>query len=252
MDTKLIHPDRGYYKEIVNSTNLEIHSPDYPSGSYLVAGEQTSGKGRGDHKWESLGFNNLFFSSKIELSINQLSPIPLISLLIGGAVLRTLHSLQPDRAEKILLKWPNDIFLDGNKIGGILIETYIQGKNLELIVGIGINLYNSKKDEFSYSSLFPAEPDEAFRKKMISLLITELNTSLNKWISNDHSESLEFISKYSYLFHKEVSTEINGEIITGKAIGYTGEGYLIIQSNEKLFELHDTINNFKILTGTEE
>ena len=108
------------------STNLwlSINSTGIDDG--VIALQQTEGKGRGDRSWES-PTGGLYFS--------LVSPShPLLPLIAGISVIQTLN----DITDKLNLKWPNDIMLDGKKVGGILCES--DGKNS--VVGIGINLNN--------------------------------------------------------------------------------------------------------------
>ena len=71
--------------------------------------------------------------------------IPL-SLLVGLICVETLNSMIKNGS--IGLKWPNDMLLDKKKIGGILVEKEIMGKNINNIVGIGINLNHPEKEDW--------------------------------------------------------------------------------------------------------
>jgi BirA family transcriptional regulator, biotin operon repressor / biotin---[acetyl-CoA-carboxylase] ligase len=93
-----------------------------PIGSIVVADHQTAGRGRLERRWESPKGSALLVSFVLE-------PNPLLSLAAGVAA---AEACGPD----VRLKWPNDLLLQGKKLGGILVET----TPVRAICGIGINL----------------------------------------------------------------------------------------------------------------
>ena len=112
--------------------------------SLLVAERQTAGRGRLGRSWHSLGpepagtsqasqpapLAALTFSLGLPLAPQSWSGL---SLAVGLAVARSLH---PDLG----LKWPNDIWLGGRKLAGILIETASIGQRRCTVIGVGINI----------------------------------------------------------------------------------------------------------------
>src|SRR5882672_5073771 len=101
----------------------------------LLADEQTAGRGRRGRRWHSAPGAGLTFSLAVALRrpLRELAALPLVA---GVAVARALHSLGVARAA---LKWPNDLVVDGAKLGGILVETRMQGGASLAVIGIGIN-----------------------------------------------------------------------------------------------------------------
>ena len=102
-----------------------------------VAEAQTAGRGRRGRVWVSPAGANLYLSV---LRIFTAIPESLqgLSLAVGVAVARAMQSL---KVEGIALKWPNDILLDGRKLGGILLETSAAGAGAwRVVTGIGINV----------------------------------------------------------------------------------------------------------------
>jgi len=93
-----------------------------PIGSIVVADHQTAGRGRLERRWESPEGSALLVSFVLE-------PNPLLSLAAGVAAAEACGS-------DVRLKWPNDLLLQGKKLGGILVET----TPVRAICGIGINL----------------------------------------------------------------------------------------------------------------
>jgi BirA family biotin operon repressor/biotin-[acetyl-CoA-carboxylase] ligase len=100
----------------------------------LVAEQQTAGRGRLGRQWDSQSGASLTFSLGLPLAPVDWSGL---SLAVGVALAEALHS-------RIRLKWPNDLWLDDRKLGGILIETASAGDGglgpRYAVIGVGINI----------------------------------------------------------------------------------------------------------------
>lgn len=118
-----------------NSLLLDRASRGAPSGSVLWALEQTAGRGRRGREWISTAGNSLTFSLlwRFDSSI----PLDGLSLVAGLAVVDALSSLG---VAGLALKWPNDVWLDGRKLCGLLVELQQSGSRVGAVVGIGLNL----------------------------------------------------------------------------------------------------------------
>lgn len=120
------------------STNTllgERASGGAPSGSVIWALEQTAGRGRRGRVWRSKAGDSLTFSLLWRFTTSN--ALAGLSLAVGLAVAQALEGLG---ARKVQLKWPNDIWLDGRKLGGILVELQQVGTRCAAIIGIGVNL----------------------------------------------------------------------------------------------------------------
>jgi BirA family biotin operon repressor/biotin-[acetyl-CoA-carboxylase] ligase len=97
----------------------------------IAAEEQTAGRGRRGRRWHSTPGSGVTFSlgTRVTRPVRELAAL---SLVAGVAVARALHALGMDAK----LKWPNDLVVEGAKLGGILVET--RGSN-QAVIGIGIN-----------------------------------------------------------------------------------------------------------------
>jgi BirA family biotin operon repressor/biotin-[acetyl-CoA-carboxylase] ligase len=103
----------------------------------LVAEHQSQGRGRMGRAWLSSPGCSLTFSLGLALDMADWSGL---SLAVGCAIADALEPLQPGLAPRLQLKWPNDIWLDGRKLGGILIETVPAGTQRMVVVGVGLNI----------------------------------------------------------------------------------------------------------------
>ena len=110
----------------------------------LVTGiHQTAGRGRrGAGWWQPAGSLAMTLVAEIPSKENlPVSVLPIWSLACGLAVAESLHQLNPDL--KPLVRWPNDIEINGRKIGGLLLEATTTQR---LLIGVGINTNGSKED----------------------------------------------------------------------------------------------------------
>src|SRR5690606_28847826 len=112
-----------------------------PVPHLVLADQQTRGRGRGQNTWWS-NAGSLTFSLLMELDAGRLpmSRWPEVSLTVGSSICSALSGLLP--GEELGLKWPNDVYLRGAKLAGVLVEIppRIAGR---VVVGVGLNVANS-------------------------------------------------------------------------------------------------------------
>ena len=129
------------------STNADIAAAaraGAPEGVVLVADEQTAGRGRRDRTWASPPGASLSMSLLLRPhGENQVWGW--LSLLAGMAVTRGLRAYT-GAGDRVALKWPNDVLIDGLKVCGILSERVETPTGPAAIVGIGINLALGQDD----------------------------------------------------------------------------------------------------------
>lgn len=122
----------------IDSTNAELMRrtrDGQTQAALLVARQQTAGRGRLGRQWLSAAgvgaeATSLTFSLSLPLAPHDWAGL---SLAVGVSLAESLHP-------ELRLKWPNDLWLDGRKLGGVLIETAgVEGRR-QAIIGVGINL----------------------------------------------------------------------------------------------------------------
>jgi BirA family transcriptional regulator, biotin operon repressor / biotin---[acetyl-CoA-carboxylase] ligase len=106
-----------------------------PEGTLILAERQTAGRGRSGRAWASEGGAGIW-STLIARPADD-AALDVLSLRVGLAMARALEAFTND---EIRVKWPNDLMLDGGKLGGILIESRWRDERVDWVaIGIGIN-----------------------------------------------------------------------------------------------------------------
>ena len=162
------------HHETIDSTNLEAHrlvAAGERGPLWILAGEQTAGRGRLGRTWVSKPGN--LYSTLIWPTAAPVQNLGQLSFVASLAVAEAAEKFV--RPGAITLKWPNDCLLDGHKFCGILTENLITLNNGCIIaVGIGINV-DYVPDNLPYKA-------ERLTGADLHQLFQELSASLSKWL----------------------------------------------------------------------
>lgn len=121
--------------EVVGSTNdhaRELALAGAPHGTVVVAEQQTAGRGRQGRVWSAPAGRALTFSALVRPGPTGFEALP---LAVAVAVCEACEALVPVACT---IKWPNDVWVDGRKVAGVLIEARPQDG--WAVVGIGLNV----------------------------------------------------------------------------------------------------------------
>jgi BirA family transcriptional regulator, biotin operon repressor / biotin---[acetyl-CoA-carboxylase] ligase len=132
---------RIHYFDEVGSTQrvaAELAEADAAQGTVVIAEAQTAGRGRLGRSWHSPAGLNLYTTVILRPRI-AITDVPRLSLVAGVAAAEALETVAPGH---VALKWPNDIWLDDRKAGGIIAEALTDGSQQLacVLLGIGINV----------------------------------------------------------------------------------------------------------------
>ncbi len=132
---------RVEWRSLVDSTNTWARqSTDGGLPALFVADQQTHGRGRGENSWWSPSgcLMMTLAVSSTTLPTDQ-SKWNQLSLLVGLAAAEAIERVCPNLS--LRLKWPNDVYVAGFKVGGILIESVSSGSDTRFLIGVGINVH---------------------------------------------------------------------------------------------------------------
>ena len=122
--------------ESTNDKALELLEEGKPEGTLVVADEQTRGRGRRERRWESPPHLGIYASLILRPKLPP-GQLTLVSLAMGVGACKALRQVGLSGAG---VKWPNDLLVEGRKLGGILCEARGEGGREGVVVGLGLNV----------------------------------------------------------------------------------------------------------------
>jgi BirA family transcriptional regulator, biotin operon repressor / biotin---[acetyl-CoA-carboxylase] ligase len=211
----------------IDSTNLEAHRL-FASGErgplFLLADEQTAGRGRLDRNWASLRGN--CYSTLIQPLTSDIAATPQIGFVVALAVadvVRQHTTAQPQ------LKWPNDVLVRGAKIAGILCEVLSQSP-LTLAIGCGINVAHSPTGLAYPATCLATESATADRDLVFQTYRDALNRWLNIWNNGAGFAMIRDAWASLAIGIGETATmKVGTEQLTGRFEGITEQGAVMLK-----------------------
>lgn len=167
------------YAGEVASTQDVLRNGTHPHGAVAVAEHQTAGRGRSGRRWDDTPSTALLFS--ILLRPPETAPPAQLSLVTGLAV---AAAIEQETALRPLVKWPNDVLVDGRKVAGILLEAADQ----EVVCGIGVNVNQQPSDlppatRAPATSLAIAARHAFDRGAILASVLVELERRYADWLA---------------------------------------------------------------------
>lgn len=219
--------------EETDSTNTRLLAEPLARTGFevLFAESQTAGRGRRGRTWHSPKGAHLYFSVSTAYR-GALSLLPPLALAVGVACAEAVETVT---GLPIRLKWPNDLYLEGRKLGGILIETQAMTRApVHVVVGVGLNVRMPVEAgagiDQPWSDLRGA-PQAVDRNLLAAALLDALSTALLKFEAEGFAPfKADYARRDLLLDHAVEIHAANGETRSGRALGVDSEGALCVQS----------------------
>lgn len=226
--------------DVLDSTNEEakrLAGGGASHGAFIWAKGQTAGKGRMGREWESLD-GNMFVSVLLrpDCDLPQCAQLSFVAAVAGVDTIRPIVSEGDVRA-----KWPNDILLDGKKLGGILLESFTtigeDGEDCQwVVVGVGINV-----DSFPEETIFPATCLKASGVEIISAKIVLSRFVYNfihrydEWMGQGFAVTREAWEEAAYGLHSPMEAHVGKDVIKGSfdSIDEFGRLHVLLENGEE-------------------
>lgn len=221
----------------VDSTNTFLKdalskSTPFLEGTVILAEKQFAGRGQSGNTWQSEPGKNLTFSILLNPSFLQVDQ----QFELNKAVSLALNDvLSKYFNESAAIKWPNDLYIHHQKIGGMLIENIVQGNRIKhAIVGIGLNVNQSQfPDNLKNISSFRQELHQDYD---LMVILNEICNSVEARYLQLRSGAFdklnqEYLNKL-YLIHKWSLFKFDKRIESGKIIGVNSIGQLVLETTE--------------------
>eukprot|EP00249_Psilotum_nudum_P020156 c27581_g1_i1 orf=432-1508(-) len=258
--------------ETVQFGRLLLWSPHLPStqtflsenfrafalGTVCIADVQFQGKGRAGNSWASpLGC--LMFSFTLQMENGRM--VPFLQYVVTLAMIEAIANVSSEKdfpSLEVKIKWPNDLYANGLKIGGVLCTSTYSANKFNIVVGVGLNVGNSNPTTCLDALLQElVGGTSSFRKEeLLASFFGKFEELFNIFINQGFS-ALE-ASYYQNWLHSGQNVELEEKLEEGAPVskvsltikGLSPTGYLLaIDDHFEKYELHPDGNSFDLMRG---
>lgn len=212
-----------------NTLSFEHARAGDPGKLWITARRQLGGRGRRGRTWVSEPGN--LYASLLLIDPAPQTELASLPLVVALALHRAIVAEMPFAADRVAIKWPNDILVDGKKVSGILIESekLASGHN-GVVIGCGVNIAH-KPDNPLYPATSLSEagsstsPDILFARLMV-----ELAAALEIW-DRGHGVA-EIVRQWKTLVHgigQPITVNLPDRSISGIFAGIERDGLLVLR-----------------------
>jgi len=226
-----------HVEQILESTNAYLvhRIGKIENGQTCIAEYQSAGRGRRGREWISPFASHLYFSMywRLEAGIEKASGL---SLLVGIA---TVNALEKIGVSGVALKWPNDLYYQGKKLAGILIELNAQASDVcHSVIGIGINVRmppaQGELIDQPWVDLNSISTEAIDRNLLSGLLIKELHLLLTAYEEKGLTPFLARWFELDCFLDKNVNLIVADKVQTGICKGINEQGALLLEVDQEV------------------
>lgn len=191
-------------------------------GDVCLADTQTAGRGRRGRSWQSPPGANLYVS--LRWCFAEVPPqYGLLSLVTGLAVAETLaqHGIEGHG-----IKWPNDIYYQGRKLGGILLQTAQPLREVVIGIGLNVNMLPQQAEGIDqpWVSLAMIRGEPLDREQLLQALLAQLVPRLQRFPALDQTSFQAQWQPWDVLAGQAVTVHLAETTLQGTALGIDGQG----------------------------
>jgi len=230
LKTKVFGRQIHTFDEIGSTQDIAhtLASSGAPEGTLVIAEAQTQGKGRLGRTWASPK-GGLWFSLVLTPTLMSLNQAPGLTILFALSIAKVIRM---ETNLPVLIKWPNDLYINNKKIAGILTESStVEVAVKYIILGVGMNVnIDSAILPLGATSL----KDELGKEISVIELLTKILESMEedylKFISvYNLSPFLKEINEFSLVIGKQIKVQLPKKSIQGYATSIDEHGRLLIE-----------------------
>ena len=234
---KISGVEHVHVEQILDSTNKYLldNIATLKKGETCLAEYQAAGRGRRGREWISPFASHLYCSMywRLDAGIDKASGL---SLLVGIA---TVNALEKLGLQGVGLKWPNDLYYQGKKLAGILIELNAQASDVcHAVIGIGINVRmpveQGKLIDQPWADLNSINNAPIDRNQLSGLLIKELQSLLTSYEEKGLAPFLSRWFELDCFINQQVNLIIADKVQTGLCRGINEQGALLLEIDNEI------------------
>ena len=214
--------------------NLASNSEPLPEGTVIMADNQFAGRGQQESVWQTVAGKNISASIYLKPSFLPLRKQFFLNMAVSLAVAEALSDFLPS---PVKVKWPNDIYYNRKKLGGILIENTLTGSSIKsAVVGIGLNI-NQEQFTGDLSEKATSVYQILHKQVDLELVMEKIFVFMEKYYLNLKSERYSILQN-NYLnrllnFDTVAKYIQNGQVFEGIIKGVEDSGLLIMEIDKE-------------------
>ena len=221
--------------------NILSNSKPVPEGTVIMAEDQFAGRGQRENVWHAEPGKNLTFS--ILLRPNFIDAAGQYDVT-RAASLGVYDALQPLLGDGLKIKWPNDIYYQDKKLGGMLIENILQGSQIKnSVIGIGLNV---NQDNFHDNAHNATSIRKILQRDYdLKNILAEICNHIEAYYLHLKAGRFDFVRNAYlsrlYWLNEERQYRSNGQVFAGRIKSVTNAGMLVIDKDgeEAAFNLKE-------------
>jgi BirA family biotin operon repressor/biotin-[acetyl-CoA-carboxylase] ligase len=214
-----------------NDLAKELAIRGAPEGTLVVAESQTRGRGRLGRQWDSPPGTGLYVSLLLrpELPPTEMPQITLTTAVAVARAVSRVTGLTPG------IKWPNDLLLNGKKLGGILTEMETESDQIRyLVVGLGLNVNNPAFPEelaAIATSLALATGRSYSRVRLLQAWLEEFEELYGRFLAQEFAGILDEWRRLAVTLGQRVTVRQGPRTICGLALEVAPDGALLLETD---------------------
>lgn len=222
---------RGIFLEVTASTNDDAKQQAREGaehGTFVVADQQTAGRGRGGSRWFSPPGANLYFSILLRPQGLGLENVASFALAAGTCVAGAVEQRLAN-GERAGIKWPNDVQVRGRKIAGLLLEASHRAGQLGfVVVGVGLNVATKEFPPELVATSLALEGVHVDRRALAEELAARLCDAWSRFEREGLAPFLPALAERDVLRGKRIRVED----VSGVAAGVDARGQLLLATSD--------------------
>lgn len=204
-------------------------------GTLVLAEAQRKGRGRLGREWVSLKQTGLWSSLVLKPQVHP-SKVATLTLMAALAVVEAIEQVSGLQAQ---IKWPNDVYLNGKKVCGILSEMRSEPDQIRFVilgVGVNLNLTDFPEEIQSVATSVSAESGQTVSRVLFLCHYLETFEKLYTQFPGNVADVIEQAKEKCLTLGNNVTIKVGDQTVEGKAIDLDETGALILEKQDGLRE----------------
>ena len=217
------------------STYLKRSYNELDNLTIVFADHQTSGHGRMKREWVSPKGDSLLFSIlfKEKQIIDNFASLSLLSASV-------IYSFLLNYVDNVSIKWPNDVYVNGKKICGILMESVSMNEGIDAVIlgiGININIKSFNEELINKATSLYLETNKTFDIDDLKTALIVYLSDLVEQIRNNHKYYLDIIRNNNFLLNKDVFVLINENEVVARVLDINEDNTLLVEYESERYSI---------------